>query len=180
MANAFGPGSLRPNEPFRLEANQDAVRQTDRDVSLLGKVLNPPFAVGPKEQRLRRNTALTGESGGRLHAWRITPFAPLSFDVEEQARELDVGVAEAVDDGDAVALEDLPRFRCRVSCNEEKIALWMRLGLLDELPGGRRIGASLDLDRDRLGSSGEPENGIGSSAALSRLQRLDRDARDVT
>jgi hypothetical protein len=100
--------------------------------------------------------------------------------MEEQAWELDVGVAAAVDDRDAVALEDLPRFRRRISCDEQKMPVWTPLRPLDELPGGGRVGVPLDLDRDGLGRPGEPENGVDFPAAPSRLKGLDRDARHLT
>ena len=101
--------SLRRDQPFRLEASEDAVRQTDRDARFAGEVLDLPFARRLEQQRLGRDAALAREPGVRLWARRVTPSTALSLGVEEEPRELDVGVAETVDDGDAVALEDLAR-----------------------------------------------------------------------
>jgi hypothetical protein len=180
VSNSFGPGSLGRNELFRLEASEDTMRQANRDVRFLGEVLDTPCAVRGEEQRLCCDAGLAREPGGRLRAGPIAPPAPLCLEMEEQARDLDVRVAETVHDGDAVALEDLSRFRCRISRDEQKMALRARPGPLDELPGGGGIGVSLDFDRDGLGLSGEPQKGIALPAALSRLTGFDRDAGDGT
>jgi hypothetical protein len=156
------------------------VRQPDRDVSLLGEILDVPFAIWPQEQRLRGDAGLPGEPRSRRRSRRVTSFLQVPLEMEQQACELDVGVAATVDDRDAVALEDLPRFGGRVARNEEQTVLRSGLRLLDELPGGRRVGVALDFDRDGLGGAGEPDDGIASPAATTRPERLDADAGDVT
>jgi len=180
MAHPSGTGALGRNESFRLEAGKDAVRQTDRDVRLLGESLDLPFVVGPEEQRLCCDAGFPRESGRCLHALRIMPSVPGWLEMQEQARELDVGVAETVDDGDTVVPEDLARLRRCRSRNEEQMAVRVGLGLMHELPGGRRVGVLLDLDCDRLGDPGEPENGVAPPAPVRRAKRLDRHAGDVT
>jgi hypothetical protein len=91
-----------------------------------------------------------------------------------------MGVAETVDDGDTVALEDLARFRGRRPRDEQEIAVGSGPGLLHDLPRGGGVGPSLDRNGDRLGRRAEPEHGIASTAAPSGTTRLDRDAGDLT
>jgi hypothetical protein len=100
--------------------------------------------------------------------------------VEEEPRELDVGVAETIEDADAVALEDLARFRRRRARDEQEIAVGSGTGLLHDLPRSGGVGPSLDLDRDGLGSTAEPEHGVAPAGAPSGTTRLDRDAGDLT
>jgi len=102
----------------------------------------------------------------------------LCLEVQEQARELDVRIAETVDDGDAVMPENLTRLRRRRSRNEQQMAVLV--GLMHELPGGRGVGALLDLDHDGLGTPGEPEHGVAPPAPRSRPRSLDGDTREVT
>ncbi len=91
-----------------------------------------------------------------------------------------MSIPETVDDGDAVALEDLARFRRRRARDEQEIAVGGGPGLLHDLPRGGGVGPTLDLDRDRLGRGTEPEHGVAPAAAPSGTTRLDRDAGDLT
>jgi hypothetical protein len=159
------------------------VRQTDRDPRVAGEVLDLPVALGLEQQRLGRDAGLAREPGVRLRARCVTPstaLTALSFGVKEESRELDVGVAETVDDGDAVALEDLACFRRRRARDEQEIAVGRGLGLLHDLPRGGGVGTSFDRDGDRLGGRAEPEHGIASTAAPSDTTHFDCDAGDLT
>jgi hypothetical protein len=142
--------------------------------------LDLPVALGLEQQRLGRDAGLAREPGVCLQARCVTPSTALSFGVKEEPRELDVGVAETVDDGDAVALEDLACFRRRRARDEQEIAVGRGPGLLHDLPRGGGVGPPLDRDGDRLGRRAEPEHGIAATAAPSGTTRLDRDAGDLT
>ena len=156
------------------------MRETDRDPRFSGEVLDLPVALGLEEQRLGRDAALAREPGVCLRARSVTASTALSLGMKEEPWELDVGVAETVDDGDAVALEDLARFRGRRARDEQEIAVGGGPGLLHDLPRGGGVGPSPDLDGDGLGRRAEPEHGVASTAAPSGTTRLDRDAGDLT
>ncbi len=179
-ANASRAGPLRGNQPFRLETNEHAVRQADRDAGFAGQVLDLPFAGRLEEQRLRSDPGLAREPGVCLRARCAGPSTTLGFGVEDEARELDVGVAEPVDDGDAVSLEDLARIRRRRPRDEQEVAVGGGPGLLHDLPGGGRVGPPLDLHRHGFGGRAEPEHGIASTAAAGGVGLLDGDSGDVT
>ncbi len=153
-------GSLRRDQPFRLEASEDTVRQSDRHARFAGEVLDLPFARRLEQQRLGRDAALAREPGVRLWARSVTASTTLPLGVEEEPRELDVGVAQTVDDGHAVALEDLARFRGRRARDEQEAAAAEAPGLLDELPSGGGVDVPPDLHRDTRGRAREPEHGV--------------------
>lgn len=172
--------SIRRDQPFRLEASENAVRKTDRDARFTGEVLDLPFALRIEEQRLGCDAALPREPGVRLRARCVAPSTTLRLRVDEQPRELDVSIPETVDNGDPVALEDLARFRRRRSRDEQDIAVGGGPRLLHDLPRRGGVGPSLDLDGDGLGRPAEAEHGVASTAATGRTSRLDRDAGDLT
>ena len=172
--------SLRRDQSFGLEASEDAVRQTDRDARFAGEVLNLPFARRLEQQRLGRDAAFAREPGVRLRARSGTPSTAWALGMEEEPRELDVGIAETVDDGDAVALENLARFRRRRARDEQEVAVAAGAGLLHHLPRGGGVRPPLDLHGDRLRRRAEPQDGVASPAAARSTGRLDRDAGDLT
>ncbi|MGH3409197.1 MAG: hypothetical protein ACRDRJ_42875 [Streptosporangiaceae bacterium] len=80
--------------------------------------------------------------------------------MDKEAGQLDVGVPEIVDNGDAVVSQDLPRVGGRLLGDQKDRGSWPGGGLVDDLPGSRCAGAILDLDgHGRLGSS-EFQHGI--------------------
>ena len=139
-----------------------------------------PLALGLEEQRLGSDAGFARKPGVCLRARRVSPSTTLRFGVEDKAREFDVGVAEPVDESDAVSLEDLARIRRRRPRDEQEVAVGGGPGLLHDLPGGGRVGAPLDLHRHGFGGRAEPEHGIASTAAAGGVGLLDGDAGDVT
>jgi hypothetical protein len=109
---------------------------------------------------------------------RFTQPTLSSLEVEEQTWQFDVRVAESVDESDAVALEYLPRFRRGVSRDKQDTALRVAARLVDDAPGGGRIGVALCLDRDGFGDAPELDDGVRWPSAT--RPNLDRHARDVT
>src|SRR5207248_2189937 len=156
---------LRRHQPCRLEANEHAVRQADRDAGFPGEILDLPFALGLEEQRLGCDARLAREPGVSLRARCRSASTTLRFGVEDEARELDVGVAEPVDNGDAVSLEDLARIRRRRPRDEQQVAVGGGPGLLHDLPGGGRVGPTLYLHRHGFGGRAVPEYCIAATAA---------------
>jgi hypothetical protein len=90
-----------------------------------------------------------------------------------------VRVPKSVDEGDAVALEDVSRFCGRVPSDEQETAVREAPRLLYDAPGSGCIGVSLCLDRDGLGGPRELDDGIRPPSVASRLS-LDRHTGDVT
>jgi hypothetical protein len=77
--------------------------------------------------------------------------------MEQQIRQLDVSVANPIDDPDGVVLQDRPSFGGDLASDEQqqrRVGTTMRL--VHELPRRGRIGATLELDGDGSLDAGEP------------------------
>ena len=87
------------------------------------------------------------------------PFRP-----EKYSGELYVHVPQAVDDGHACALKDLPRFRrCRPGDQQQRRVLRKMACVFDELPGGSRVGLPLRLQFYDIGDAAGPDDKSGPS-----------------
>lgn len=81
------------------------------------EVLDLPVPLGVEEQCLGQDARLTCQPGRGLGPNR-TSGAPFPFDVDQETRELQVGIPKSVDDADAVAFEDIAGLFCRVARNQ--------------------------------------------------------------
>ena len=88
----------------------------------------------------------------------------LPFRPEKYSGELYVHVPQAVDDGHACALKDLPRFRrCRPGDQQQRRVLRKMACVFDELPGGSRVGLPLRLQFYDIGDAAGPDDKSGPS-----------------
>src|SRR5207253_9395143 len=92
-----------------------------------------------------------------------------AFQMQEETRQLEVNMAETIDDSDAVILQYRPSFCGGLVRYKEKRSIRTGLGFVDQLPRGCRIRALPDLDADVSLSSGMAEDGIDSSLAAHGL-----------
>src|SRR5262249_36578179 len=89
--------------------------------------------------------------------------------MDQQARQRDVNVAEAVDDRDAVILQDCPCLGGGLASDEQQRQTWASLHLVHELPCGGRRGVMPDLDSGMSVAAGEVQGGVPSAVRPSRL-----------
>jgi len=89
--------------------------------------------------------------------------------MQEETRQLEVNMAETIDDSDAVILQYRPSFCGGLVRYKEKRSIRTGLGFVDQLPRGCRIRALPDLDADVSLSSGMAEDGIDSPIAAQGL-----------
>jgi len=109
-----------------------------------------------EQQRLSDKSGLSGEAGpSRL--W----LGSAALQMEEQTGELDVSVAEAIDNADAVLLKDLSRLRSGLICDEQDRSVHAGAGLVDELPRGGRVRTLLDLNGNAGAATRESDEGVG-------------------
>jgi hypothetical protein len=80
--------------------------------------------------------------------------------VEEETRQFDVGVPQAVDDRNAVPFENLSRLRGGLVRDQQNRSVRVRVGVLDELPSSGGVRALLRLNGHAGASAGEAKNGV--------------------
>jgi hypothetical protein len=139
------------------------MREASGDLRFCGKVSDLPFVLRVKQERLSDDACLpsqTRRSGPDLAPSWLSP----TFEMEEQARQLDVGVAEAVEEGDSMLSENLPNLCSGVTGDHEQWSVGVGLCLVHELPGRGRVRARFELDGDRSPVAGELHEGIDSKA----------------
>lgn len=71
-----------------------------------------------------------------------------------------MGVAETIDQGDSVLLQDLARLGGRLAGDQQEWSAAHLLRVVDELPGGGGVRVAPDLDDDRCPLIGEPYDGV--------------------
>jgi hypothetical protein len=89
-----------------------------------------------------------------------------------------VGVAKTIHHGDPVVAKDLSRIASRLVSDEQDGVVRCPLGISDELPRRRGVGATLELDRDLGLCSCEPHDRVDTTTTARRLG-VDGDSRDT-
>src|SRR5262249_41845259 len=114
-----------------------------------------------------RGAGLAPEPGRRRRCGR-PPSGP-RFEMNQEPGQLDVGVAEAIYEADAMVGEDLACLLGRVVGDQEHRTLAERLGVVDELPGRGSVGLALHLGDDVSPLAAVPEEEVRSAVALPGL-----------
>jgi len=99
--------------------------------------------------------------------------------MKQQSRELDMGIPETIDHGDAVLPQDRSRIRGALPGYQQHGGTPQQTGIVDELPRGRGVSAALDLDGHLDLRAGEANDGVGAAAIGLPLAGENRDVWDA-
>ena len=167
VACAAWPGPFGSDDRLLLEAGEHVMSQADRDLHRLGEFLDSP-RCGRDEESLGEHAGLAGQSRSSM-ALPAQPRLASSLEMDKEPWELDVRVSEPVDGRNAILLENLPRLRRRLPCDEQEGPLGVCMGLLHDLPSSGGICTSLDLNSDSLLLAGVPDYRVSAAAWAGRL-----------
>jgi hypothetical protein len=99
--------------------------------------------------------------------------------VEQKSGELDVCVAQPVNDANSMPLKDFSSLGCGLVSDQKQGHLRVSVGILDELPGRRSIGAALGFHGDRGAGSREVQDGVYPTVGAPGLLIDDGHPRDL-
>ena len=163
-ANTFRSRTFCGNHVFPFEPVEDAMCQTHGYSGFVGQIVDSPEPFRSEQQGLDRNPGLPREPHRCLGAvtWRTfsLPFRP-----EKHSGELHVHVPQAIDDGHACTLKDLPSFRrCGPGDQQQPGVLGKVPCVHGELPRGGRVGLRLRLQLHYVGDATSTDNKVGPSS----------------